>query len=250
MTFHPEVRGSGRTRRSGLAAVVLGGALGVGSMSGCGAALIAGAGYLAAEEIARGQRRVAYDSYVRQHNATTVDGRLWKGQPLETYAATLNERTFGRLEIHEKGVQFDNEGVTIGNRSVPFWWASIPYSSIKGVSYSERTTTLLGYSGDDILTVRWEDVNGRLNDYGFKIEGVDNIDAAGLANRVQDKVNGSRRSSLHLQTNSDALYMRAVEVVNSMGITDPKERELAIQLAIQGYLDGVRDGARSVSRDK
>ena len=41
------------SRRGGLAAVVLGSAIGVGSMSGCGAALLAGAGYLAAEEIAQ-----------------------------------------------------------------------------------------------------------------------------------------------------------------------------------------------------
>ena len=53
---------------SGLAALVLAGSVGVGSMSGCGAALLAGAGYLAAEEIAQSNVEAAKIRAQRQAN--------------------------------------------------------------------------------------------------------------------------------------------------------------------------------------
>lgn len=231
MSLSQEVRGSGRRASGGLAARVLAGSVLVGSMGGC---LGPVGGYIVGKEIARGQERAQYNDYVRQHNATTVDGRLWKGQPLESYAATLNERTFGRLEIHPEGIQFDTEGITIGNRPVPFWWTSVPYSSINNVSYSEGRIGLLTYIGEDTLGIKWRDANGRIQTYQFVIcdgNGQEDIFAEGLANRVQERVNKSGRGSSSLQFRSlseEEIRQKAIAFVDSEGIADPVQREKRI----------------------
>lgn len=82
MDLSHEVRGSGRTRRAGLAAVVLGSAIGVGSMSGCGAALLAGVGYAAAEEI--GQSNVEAAQILAGNN----------GQKRQTESKSVEQMAF------------------------------------------------------------------------------------------------------------------------------------------------------------
>ncbi|MEK6859101.1 MAG: hypothetical protein AABX53_04290 [Nanoarchaeota archaeon] len=92
MDLSHEVRGSGRARRAGLVSV-LASSVAISSMSGCGAALIAGAGYLAAEEIAQSNVEAARIRAQGQANvgARRYDQAEQESKMQESFKAWMQE---------------------------------------------------------------------------------------------------------------------------------------------------------------